>query len=84
MALHDCSMAEHRVRASAASFRALGRANAATQSGPAEYWSGRLERAVAARANRGTTFSDPAYFSTGHSDAIAIDFVSVEEDTSGW
>lgn len=71
-------------RSSASTLRALGRANAATQSGPAEFWSGRLEQRVAGRSRRGTAFSQSAFFEIDEAPVRIVDFVPAEEDTSGW
>lgn len=84
MALHYGNIAAQRVRGSAPTFQALEKANAMTRSGPAEYWIGRLERAQAARARRGTSFTDVAYFQIDAGPVEVVHFVPAEEDTSGW
>jgi hypothetical protein len=84
MALHYGNRAAQRVRGTASSFQALEKANAMTRSGPAEYWSGRMERAQAAKARLGTTFTDVAYFQIDSAPVEVVHFVPAEEDTSGW
>lgn len=85
MALHDGTRATaYRVRGSASTLSALGRANAASGSGPAEYWTGQIERAAAMRARRGTTYTNAAYFAVDTAPVQSVVFVQAEEDTSGW
>lgn len=84
MALHQGGMGMRVGRPAGSTLVALERANAVTRSGPSEFWTGRLERAAAARSRRGTTFSDVAHFAVDNGPVTVVDFVVAEEDTSGW
>lgn len=84
MALHQGGLAMRMGRPSGSTMVALGRANALTRSGPAEFWTDRLERAGAARSRRGTTYSDVAYFGVDNGPVTVVNFVVAEEDSSGW